>query len=603
MTVQSIDKRLTPEANMTPAAQAQAQGATSVEDAFVALLQQTARRFANTQAGTPSAGKLLSETVTRTHLEIKADKNQTAADDSQSGRASAAPTGNKDGRVSTKADKQRSSHASAATDRKADAKADNAVASASDDAPVAQAASDDDQSAAVAKDDDRPAARKDDGQTKTPDQVQAAPVAQDQVVIEIDIEETVQVIQVDADAATAAAPTAAPVDVNAPAAANAGKADDAKNANANDALAGLSADDRQRITDLEKKIVDDLDAGDVGDALDAATELVAKLIDKANLHQMGNDRSHGIGQSDAVQSQAQDLSNMLAGSGVTLDIKVQTTAQTAAIDPSTQTAAQVVDAMTLTELAAQGQQSANTGAEQNGQQNTQAQNQGPVVDPAATLTSAEPVQTASVVEETRTFSAILAAQAEASAPVAEEAPQIQAPAALAGVGATQATDKTSQPQAAAQTARAPRVPLQQQVMEQVSVQIDKAVKDGADTVKIQLRPLDLGKIEVKLEVIDGRVSATVTADKPETLALLQKDSKGLEKALEDAGLKPEANSTSFNLRGGENQQAADRGNTNQRSGKGRGRGQGIGPETVGATAAQAAQSNRPGLRSGVDISV
>ena len=602
MTVQSIDKRLTPEANMTPAAQAQAQGAVSVEDAFVALLQQTTQRFGNTVASSLSAGKLLSETVTRTHLEIKADKAQAASDDSQSDRAAAATTSSKDGRVSAKSDKSRQSHTGASTARKADAKADNTAASASDNEPVAQDAADDGQPVAAAKDDDRPATRQDDDQTKTPDQVQAAPVAQDQVVVEIDVTETVQVIQVDAGAS--AAPTTTPVDVNAPAAATAdAAANTGKAADAKDALAGMSAADRQRISDLEKKIVDDLDSGDVGDALDAATQLVTKLIDKANLHQMGNDRSHGIGQSDTAQAQAQDLSNMLAGSGAALDIKVQTNVQTAAIDPSTQTAATVVDAMTVMDLAALGQQGANGGAEQNAQQNTQAQTQGPAVDPAAALTSAEPAQTAPVVEETRTFSAILAAQAEASAPAAEEAPQIQAPAALAGVGATQATEKTSQPQAAAQTARAPRVPLQQQVMDQVSVQIDKAVKDGADTVKIQLRPLDLGKIEVKLEVLDGRVTATVTADKPETLALLQKDTKGLEKALEDAGLKPEANSTSFNLRGGENQQAADRGNNNQRSGKGRGRGQGSDPETAAIAAAQAAQSNRPGLRSGVDISV
>ena len=602
MTVQSIDKRLTPEANMTPAAQAQAQGAVSVEDAFVALLQQTTQRFGNSLAGSPSAGKLLSETVTRTHLEIKADKAQASRDEAQADRAAAAAPA-KDGKVSAKSDKPRQAQGNAQAVRKADAKVDDTAASASDNEPVVQDASDDDQPVAAAKDDDNSAARKDDDQTKTPDQVQAAPVAQDQVVVEIDVTETVQVIQVDNGAN--AAPTIAPVDGNAPAAANAAAsaANTGKAADAKDALAGMSADDRQRISDLEKKIVDDLDSGDVGDALDAATQLVAKLIDKANLHQMGNDRSHGIGQTDTAQAQAQDLSNMLAGSGAALDIKVQTNVQTTAIDPSAQTAASVVDAMTLTDLAAQGQSGANAGAEQNAQQNTQSQTQGPAVDPAATLTASEPVQATPVVEETRTFSAILAAQAEASAPAATEAPQIQAPAALAGIGATQATEKTSQPQAAAQTARAPRVPLQQQVMDQVSVQIDKAVKDGADTVKIQLRPLDLGKIEVKLEVLDGRVTATVTADKPETLALLQKDTKGLEKALEDAGLKPEANSTSFNLRGGENQQAADRGNNNQRSGKGRGRGQGNDPETAAIAAAQAAQSNRPGLRSGVDISV
>ncbi|MBI3446376.1 MAG: flagellar hook-length control protein FliK, partial [Magnetospirillum sp.] len=145
----------------------------------------------------------------------------------------------------------------------------------------------------------------------------------------------------------------------------------------------------------------------------------------------------------------------------------------------------------------------------------------------------------------------------------------------------------------------------QLVPHQVSVQIDKQVKDGADTIKIQLKPYELGKIEVKLEVAtDGRVTATVTADKPETLAMLQKDSKGLEKALEDAGLKPDSSATSFNLRGGEQQQNADRGNNNQRSRRQRGRGE-MGTDATLASAAgiQAAQSRTLGGRSGVDISV
>ena len=41
------------------------------------------------------------------------------------------------------------------------------------------------------------------------------------------------------------------------------------------------------------------------------------------------------------------------------------------------------------------------------------------------------------------------------------------------------------------------------------------------------------------------------ADKPETLDLLQKDSRFLERALQDAGLKTDNNSLSFNMQGKE----------------------------------------------------
>lgn len=88
------------------------------------------------------------------------------------------------------------------------------------------------------------------------------------------------------------------------------------------------------------------------------------------------------------------------------------------------------------------------------------------------------------------------------------------------------------------------------VTEQISVQISKAVKAGIDRIDIHLRPKSLGRVEVRLELAgDGRVSATVTVDIRETLDLLKTDARGLEKALDDAGLKADSNSLSFNLRG------------------------------------------------------
>ena len=88
------------------------------------------------------------------------------------------------------------------------------------------------------------------------------------------------------------------------------------------------------------------------------------------------------------------------------------------------------------------------------------------------------------------------------------------------------------------------------VTEQISVQISKAVKAGIDRIDIHLRPKSLGRLEVRIELAgDGRVSATVIVDSRETLDLLKADARGLEKALDDAGLKADSNSLSFNLRG------------------------------------------------------
>lgn len=104
----------------------------------------------------------------------------------------------------------------------------------------------------------------------------------------------------------------------------------------------------------------------------------------------------------------------------------------------------------------------------------------------------------------------------------------------------------------ARTAAPSRPPIPPRVLtDQISVQIRKSVGQGEDHIKIQLKPAELGRVEIKLDVAhDGRVHATITADRPETLDLLQRDARGLQQALHDAGLKSDNGSLSFNLGGG-----------------------------------------------------
>lgn len=84
--------------------------------------------------------------------------------------------------------------------------------------------------------------------------------------------------------------------------------------------------------------------------------------------------------------------------------------------------------------------------------------------------------------------------------------------------------------------------------EQVAVNIQRALREGTGRVSIQLSPAELGRINVKLEIDeDKRVTAAVTVEKPSTLELLQRDMKGLERALHDAGLKMDGNDLSFSL--------------------------------------------------------
>ncbi|MEE8246864.1 MAG: flagellar hook-length control protein FliK, partial [Alphaproteobacteria bacterium] len=115
-------------------------------------------------------------------------------------------------------------------------------------------------------------------------------------------------------------------------------------------------------------------------------------------------------------------------------------------------------------------------------------------------------------------------------------------------------------QLAAARAQGPGAKAFQAPAEQVAVRISRAVASGLDRIVIRLQPADLGRVEVKLEVAPaGRTVVTVWADKPETLDLLQRDARSLERALEQAGLRTDSESLSFNLRGqsGGSRQAAD----------------------------------------------
>jgi hypothetical protein len=110
---------------------------------------------------------------------------------------------------------------------------------------------------------------------------------------------------------------------------------------------------------------------------------------------------------------------------------------------------------------------------------------------------------------------------------------------------------TTAPAAAAPTASAPLALVPHVVSEQVAVTLRQAVREGSDHIQIQLQPADLGAVEVKLNINhDGRVTMVVSADRSDTLNLLQQDASGLAQALRDAGLQADNSSLSFNLRGG-----------------------------------------------------
>lgn len=93
---------------------------------------------------------------------------------------------------------------------------------------------------------------------------------------------------------------------------------------------------------------------------------------------------------------------------------------------------------------------------------------------------------------------------------------------------------------------------QVEVIEQVKVHIRTAIRDGSSDIRVQLRPEELGRLDIRIHIhADGKAMLTVTADNRDTFELLQRDARSLEQALADAGLKSDAGSMQFNLRGGQ----------------------------------------------------
>lgn len=91
-----------------------------------------------------------------------------------------------------------------------------------------------------------------------------------------------------------------------------------------------------------------------------------------------------------------------------------------------------------------------------------------------------------------------------------------------------------------------------------------SVSKKDNVIDLRLEPAHLGKVQIKLDFTDGKTNVMVIADRQDTLDILQKDTKSIEKILTDNGIKADSNSLSFDLRG---QQQQKNDGTNFFSGK------------------------------------
>ncbi len=95
---------------------------------------------------------------------------------------------------------------------------------------------------------------------------------------------------------------------------------------------------------------------------------------------------------------------------------------------------------------------------------------------------------------------------------------------------------------------------------QIALQIVRSLPEGVDRFSVHLQPAELGRVDIQLDFEGGgRLSALITAERPETLELLQRDSRLLERSLGDSGLKLASDGLSFALKQDQQQQQQGQG--------------------------------------------
>jgi hypothetical protein len=72
--------------------------------------------------------------------------------------------------------------------------------------------------------------------------------------------------------------------------------------------------------------------------------------------------------------------------------------------------------------------------------------------------------------------------------------------------------------------------------QQVVLRASQAVTDGVETISVDLRPPELGRVELRLTFRDGTVQVSMTAERAETYEAFRHDRANLEQQMQQAGL-------------------------------------------------------------------
>lgn len=96
---------------------------------------------------------------------------------------------------------------------------------------------------------------------------------------------------------------------------------------------------------------------------------------------------------------------------------------------------------------------------------------------------------------------------------------------------------------------APQLGSVQTPVNTIAFNIARNFDNGINRFQLRIDPPELGRVDVKLDMtVEGRVQAHLTVERSETLDLMMRDARSLERALADAGLSMNKDSLTFSLK-------------------------------------------------------
>ncbi len=138
----------------------------------------------------------------------------------------------------------------------------------------------------------------------------------------------------------------------------------------------------------------------------------------------------------------------------------------------------------------------------------------------------------------------------------------------------------------------------------VPIEIGLRALAGARQFDIRLDPGELGRVDVNLSISDeGEINARLVVDRVETLHLLQRDARTLERAFEQAGLKPSDGGVEITLRDTSYQPGFRQNRQQQEAPQRDGVGAGASDGETAAVSTEPASTRRLVRLGGVDLSI